>query len=596
MAEGTADVAEVSYAPPQPTDTDIRAQLERIVASPALAASPQQVALLRFIVEETLAGRQDRLKAYAIGLEVYNRPASFDPQADSIVRVEASRLRRRIHQFYLSDGSADPVRIELLPGSYVPRFSFAAPAEEEAQPEPPPLPPQRRRPRLWPAAGLTGLGLGLCAMVLALWGLWGRPAAPPLAWDVASTVAAERRKPTIVVATFRSQSSDPEDTHFSSGITEGIIERLTRFRLLRVLKVPHDKESQATGGVELAAARAVGARYAIEGSTHRDQERVWATVRVLNVETDEYVWAGSYERHLDVGSLIDVQDDIARQIAAAIGEPYGVLSRSEMEGLPRYRAKSLNSYDCLLWALHYWANISQDNHWRGRKCLEKAVEREPEFALAWAYLAYFYIDEYRWHFNYRAEPPPMIRAKEAARRAITLDPDCAAARLALSAVAFFSGDLALFRSSGEKALRLNPNNGEHLASFGTRLAYSGEWEQGIALVREAMELNPWHPDWYLLPLAFDAYRRGDYAGALREWRRLHLPELYWTHVLGVMINGELGNAAEAAAARADLLALFPDYAATAVRDFQVWNFEDSLIDAFIDGLAKGGLPVPDIRR
>ncbi|VUX45900.1 hypothetical protein DF3PA_170001 [Candidatus Defluviicoccus seviourii] len=71
MAEGTADVAEVSYAPPQPTDTDIRTQLERIVASPALAASPQQVALLRFIVGETLAGRQERLKAYAIGLEVY---------------------------------------------------------------------------------------------------------------------------------------------------------------------------------------------------------------------------------------------------------------------------------------------------------------------------------------------------------------------------------------------------------------------------------------------------------------------------------------------------------------------------------------------
>lgn len=170
------------------------------------------------------------------------------------------------------------------------------------------------------------------------------------------------------------------------------------------------------------------------------------------------------------------------------------------------------------------------------------------------------------------------------------------ARLALSAVAFFSGDLALFRTSGEMALKLNPNNGEHLASFGARLAYSGAWAEGLAMVREAIVLNPRHPDWHLMPLAFDAYRRGDYARARAEWKQLHLAELYWTHVLGVMINGQLGHAADAAAARASLLALFPDYAETAVRDFQVWNFEDTLIDAFIEGLAKGGLRVPDSRR
>jgi hypothetical protein len=89
-----------------------------------------------------------------------------------------------------------------------------------------------------------------------------------------------------------------------------------------------------------------------------------------------------------------------------------------------------------------------------------------------------------------------------------------------------------------------------------------------------MVRNPWRPDWYLLPLVFDAYRRGDEQGALGEWNRLNLPELYWTHLLGVMINGQLGNTAEAAAARASLLALFPNYAETAVRDFQVCNLED----------------------
>lgn len=599
MAEGAPGSADGPRTPAQPTDADIRTQLERIVASPALASSPQQTALLRFIVGETLASRHERLKAYTIGLEVYHRPASFDPQTDSIVRVEASRLRRRLQQYYLSEGRADPLVIELPPGSYVPRFSLAARSEEAArapEPEPLPLPAEERPPRLWFAAGLVGLGLGLLALVLLLWGLWEWPELPSAVQELRPTAATERRYPTVAVARFRTPAGDAEDAYFSSGMTEEIIARLTRFRSLRVLKVPPDKEIQATGGVDPAAARAVGAHYAVEGSIRRDQKKVWVSVRVVDVESGRYVWAASYERPLEVGNLIEIEDEIARQIAAAIGEPYGVLSRIEMENLPRFRAQNLGTYECILWALHYWANISQENHRRGRECLEKAVKREPEYAVAWAYLSYFYIDEYRWHFNYRPEPPPMIRANDAARRAIALDPDSAVARLALSAVAFFSGDLALFRAYGEKALKLNPNNGEHLASFGARLAYSGDWAEGIAMVREAIVLNPWHPDWYLMPLAFDAYRQEDYAQARAEWKRLHLPELYWTHVLGVMINGQLGHTAEAAAARASLLALFPDYAQTAVRDFQVWNFADPLIDAFIDGLAKGGVRVPDGRR
>ena len=84
---------------------------------------------LRFVVEETLAGRADRLKAYTIALEVLGRDESFDPQNDPVVRMEAGKLRRRLERYYLGAGRDDPVRIEIPKGGYAPTFSLQPDAE-----------------------------------------------------------------------------------------------------------------------------------------------------------------------------------------------------------------------------------------------------------------------------------------------------------------------------------------------------------------------------------------------------------------------------------------------------------------------------------
>jgi hypothetical protein len=100
----------------------IRSECDRVVAHSVLAKSPQLAKFLTFIVEETLAGRGDRLKAYTIATDALGRDANFDPQTDPIVRVEAGRLRRTLEQYYAGDGRDDPVIIELPLGGYVPVF------------------------------------------------------------------------------------------------------------------------------------------------------------------------------------------------------------------------------------------------------------------------------------------------------------------------------------------------------------------------------------------------------------------------------------------------------------------------------------------
>ncbi len=107
------------------TPDDIRGALARVLASDRFGGCPRLASFLRFVVERTLAGQAARLKGYTIGVEALGRAEGFDPQIDPIVRVEATRLRRALDDYYAGEGATDPVVIELPRGRYVPRFRSA---------------------------------------------------------------------------------------------------------------------------------------------------------------------------------------------------------------------------------------------------------------------------------------------------------------------------------------------------------------------------------------------------------------------------------------------------------------------------------------
>src|SRR5262252_2968118 len=90
---------------------EIRAELEQILRSRAFIQSHRIRRFLQFIVEESLLGQPHRLKEYLIGLEVFERREAFDPRVDSIVRVEARRLRNKLEEYYRTEGQEDPVRV-----------------------------------------------------------------------------------------------------------------------------------------------------------------------------------------------------------------------------------------------------------------------------------------------------------------------------------------------------------------------------------------------------------------------------------------------------------------------------------------------------
>src|SRR5271165_3068076 len=119
-----------------PTPELVMRALERVLASPLFARADRQSRFLRHVVEKKLAGDDEALREMAIGLEVYGRPASYDPKVDPIVRVEAARLRGRLREYYETAEADDGIVIRLPKGSYAPTFEHRVALEPVAEPAP----------------------------------------------------------------------------------------------------------------------------------------------------------------------------------------------------------------------------------------------------------------------------------------------------------------------------------------------------------------------------------------------------------------------------------------------------------------------------
>ena len=158
-------------SPAKPSAPEVRAQLERILASRCFEQAGRASRFLRYAVEQTLAGHGERLKGYTIAVEVFDRPADFDAQNDSLVRVEGGRLRRRLIEYYATDGRGDRVQIELPRGSYAVVWSYDSPAEaavEDAERIAPPageVTSQPARTTFWRQASSLLLAAAILVML-----------------------------------------------------------------------------------------------------------------------------------------------------------------------------------------------------------------------------------------------------------------------------------------------------------------------------------------------------------------------------------------------------------------------------------------------
>ncbi len=462
--------------------------------------------------------------------------------------------------------------------------------------EVPPVPVTRRRPDHWRPAALLAVAVALLVAVTAL---WPKPetVTPQEAAGATSPddpALASPARPVVAVLPFDNLSNDPEQDYFVDGLTEEIIAALTRFDGLGVIARNSTFTYKGRAVDVREVATALGADYVVEGSMRKAAETIRVTVQLLDATSGGHVWAETYERQLTAANLFAVQDDITGRIVATLADSHGAIVRAGLEQAEASRTDSLDIYECMLRHNEFRRRMSAKTHLIARDCLESAVEREPDNAEAWARLANVFAMGYAQRFNLRPAPyDALALSRDAAQTAAELDPANAWALLALVRTHYFYREPEQLFLEAERAVALNPNNADVLASVGWYVAHAGRWEWGLELVERAMALSPFYPNWYHQPFVDDHYRKQEYEAALVRARQMNIPGLYFTYLNLAFVNGQLGRHDDAKAAVAELLAVYPNFAAEAYAVLRKWYHDEEHIAHIIDGLRKAGLDIPN---
>lgn len=579
-----------SASRPLPSPDEIRVQLERILSSTEFPVPARGCAFLRYVVEETLEGRADRIKGYSIAIEVFERNEGFT-QEDPVVRIEAGRLRRALERYYLVAGQADPIRIEIPKGGYVPMFSWIGADVVEPGPGDPaavskaanaPAPAWDRVH--WLVTSTLGLVTALLAILVGVMIYTNWTANKPM--SQASSPAAPVYDPegaTLVIAPFADLGEGPEAKIYATGITEELLSVLPRFKELTVF----GRETSEALPPQVAVSHVLeklGARFLLAGGVQVFDNRVRVTARLTETDSGAILWSQTYDNDLRSRDLFAIQSDVAAKVATAVAQPFGVIYQADTANAP---PDDLNAYRCTLQFYGYRAALSSQQHAVVRQCLEQTVARYPAYATAWSMLSIAYVDEDRFGFNRRAGS--LERALDVARRAVELDPRNVRALQALMTALFFSQQLAESIAVGERALALNPNDTEFLGEFGTRLALGGQWQRGAALLQDALARNPGGSGYYHAILALAAYMLEDDETALAEIRQANLDQWPLFHLVAAVIYAQNGMMDEAARNGEVFTKLRPGFMPDIEAEFGKRNFQPEDRARLIAGLRQAGL-------
>jgi Tfp pilus assembly protein PilF len=337
-----------------------------------------------------------------------------------------------------------------------------------------------------------------------------------------------------------------------------------------------------------AIGKELGARYVMEGSLRHAGTKLRLAVQVVDTTSGAHLWAENYERSFSPEAVFELQDDLVPRIVSMVAGMNGVLPRSMSEAVRSRTPEQLSPYEAVLRSFSYLERVNAEELAAARSGLELAVRKAPAYADAWAMLALLCVQDYAQGFNLQADS--LASGSTAARRAVEIAPSSPLAYFSLAQALFFQREFPGFRHAAERAVALNPMDGNSIAFIGELLTYAGDWERGMALAERAKQLNPHHPGWYWYADFYNAYCQGDDRSALSFALRINLPGHWPAHLAMAAAYGQLGERDAAKKASMDLLKLRPDFAATVRSDIEKW-WQPDYVERLIDGWRKAGLDI-----
>ncbi len=454
---------------------------------------------LRLTVERALGGRAAQIKEYTLGREVFDRDAQFDPRVDSIVRVEAARLRRKLREYYQTAGWDDPVVIGFPKGGYIPEFRYAAP----------------------PGQSSTS------------------PSMP------AAVEPQPLNSHTVAVLPFVNLSADPAQEYFCEGITEEILNTLARVPQLKVLARTSVFHFKGKGLDVRDIGRQLGAGTVIEGSVRTAGKHVRVAAKAIDAETGVLRWSGSFDRELD--EVFAVQDEIARAIADSLRVSLAPSTQSAL--LSR---RNMEAYTAYLKGCHFWNQVSEGGVQAALNQFTRALALFPDHAPSHASLANAYAHLTFWSVIPPSEGLPIARreAEEALRlddglsgayavlgmivsccewqweeggrllrRAIELQPSNMTAQTYYALHQLCRGQFVDVAETLERSWKLDPFSPWSFRNQGWYHYFQEQYDQAIEVLNTALKLDPkFREAQYMLASSY--LRKGEYSRAIAEFEAL----------------------------------------------------------------------------
>ena len=408
----------------------ILAQLTKVLGSRAFASAERMRRLLQFVVRQSLRAPDEPLKEIIIGSELYTSNGDFDPRLSAVVRVDATRLRAKLREYYTSEGAADSLIIDLPKGSYTPAFRWAA-----AQPK----------------TGLNG--------------------------------SHDTGQPSIAVLPFSNLSPEPGD-YFSDGLTEEIIHALSSVRELRVVARTSCFALKHRNADVREVGRMLSVDFILEGSIRKSGQALRATVQLVSTTDGYQLWSRRYDRHID--DVFAVQDEIAREIVNTLR----VSTVNQPAALTPVTPTSFEAYAWYLRGRHHLNRQTRESFHKGIECFEQASATDPAYAPAlsgiavcWLYLGLFAMD-----------PPLEVlpKARQAATRALEISQhEGEALSVAASAKGMYEWDWAGAETLFRKALDTGADSelSKHLFTMFSLLPVA-RIDESLRMLEEAMQIDP----------------------------------------------------------------------------------------------------------
>ncbi len=397
-----------------------------------------------------------------------------------------------------------------------------------------------------------------------------------------------KEKPSVAVLPFDNMSGDPEQEYLADGISEDLITALSKIRWFTVIARTSTFTYKDKAVDVKQVATELSVRYVLEGSVRKAGNRVRITAQLIDADTGHHVWAERYDREMK--GMFDLQDEMTQTIAGAL-EPE--LNAAERELAINKPPENLDAWETYQRALWYMWTFEKDKVPVALELFRRAVDIDPKFSAAYAYLAY---SHYIHVIMGWVDNPDhwLAEGMLAAKKALQCDDKDAVAYFAAGRIHMMCGEHDDSVAALEKSLELNPSFAQSYHGLGFALAMSGKPDEAKGFFEKAEKISPRDPLLWAFTIthALTLILAGENEDAV-FWahKTMQIPRSsgYWPHAVLAAASANLDRLNDACSAVAQALKEKPDLTISYLKTTLPTKHEGGL-DPYLAGLRKAGLP------